>query len=127
MVVIIFMSGLRIHVLAATEIQRAYRGYLDRKKINRRKQWESTKPGPERIKVIIRIRKILIIRILREFKISDPSILHLYSSNLNYRVNMSSFVAWAAVYRGEQAGFRKTARRDRRSSQVVTAPLFELG
>lgn len=52
MVVIIFMSGLRIHVLAATEIQRAYRGYLDRKKINRRKQWESTKPGPERIKVI---------------------------------------------------------------------------
>ena len=55
----ISMSGLRIHVLAATEIQRAYRGYLDRKKINRRKQWESTKPGPERIKVFILIRKIL--------------------------------------------------------------------
>jgi len=44
-------KGLRVHVLAATEIQRAYRGYLGRKKMQRRKQWESAKPGPERIKL----------------------------------------------------------------------------
>ena len=46
-----FLAGLRIHVLAATEIQRSYRGYLGRKKMKRRKQWESAQPGPERIKL----------------------------------------------------------------------------
>lgn len=43
--------NLRIHILAAIEIQRVYRGYLGRKKMKRRRQWEMTKPGPERIKL----------------------------------------------------------------------------
>lgn len=43
--------SLRIHTLAAVEIQRVYRGHLHRKKMLRRRLWESTKPGPERIKL----------------------------------------------------------------------------
>jgi pimeloyl-ACP methyl ester carboxylesterase len=43
--------NLRIHILAAIEIQRIYRGYLGRKRMKRRRQWETTKPGPERIKL----------------------------------------------------------------------------
>lgn len=43
--------SLRIHILAAIEIQRSFRGYLGRKKMARRRLWESTKPGPERIKL----------------------------------------------------------------------------
>jgi pimeloyl-ACP methyl ester carboxylesterase len=43
--------SLRIHILAAIELQRMFRGYLGRKKMARRRQWESTKPGPERIKL----------------------------------------------------------------------------
>lgn len=44
-------KNLRIHVLAATEIQRCFRGYLGRKKMARQRLWESTTPGPERIKL----------------------------------------------------------------------------
>jgi DNA repair exonuclease SbcCD ATPase subunit len=43
--------SLRIHVLAAIEIQRMYRGYLGRKHMKRRRLWESTAPGPDRIKL----------------------------------------------------------------------------
>lgn len=43
--------SLRIHILAAIEIQRMLRGYLGRKKMARRRLWENTKPGPERIKL----------------------------------------------------------------------------
>jgi myosin heavy subunit len=43
--------SLRIHILAAIELQRTFRGYLGRKKMARRRLWESTKPGPERIKL----------------------------------------------------------------------------
>jgi len=41
----------RIHVLASIEIQRAYRGFMGRKLTKRRKLWESTAPGPDRIKL----------------------------------------------------------------------------
>jgi hypothetical protein len=43
--------NLRIHILAVIEIQRIYRGYLGRKRMKRRRLWETTKPGPERIKL----------------------------------------------------------------------------
>lgn len=43
--------SMRIHMLAAIEIQRSYRGYLGRKRLNRRRKWESTAPGPDRIKL----------------------------------------------------------------------------
>ena len=43
--------SLRIHFLAAIEIQRALRGYLGRKQMKRRRLWESTQPGPDRIKL----------------------------------------------------------------------------
>jgi alpha-beta hydrolase superfamily lysophospholipase len=43
--------SLRIHVLAAVEIQRMYRGFLGRKHMKRRRLWESTTPGPDRIKL----------------------------------------------------------------------------
>jgi hypothetical protein len=43
--------SLRIHILACVEVQRMYRGYLGRKKMFRRKQWETAAPGPERIKL----------------------------------------------------------------------------
>jgi len=43
--------SLRIHVLASIEIQRAYRGFMGRKLTKRRKLWESTAPGPDRIKL----------------------------------------------------------------------------
>ncbi|RYH28338.1 hypothetical protein EON65_12485 [archaeon] len=43
--------SLRIHILAAIEIQRYFRGYLGRKKMARKRLWQNTKPGPERIKL----------------------------------------------------------------------------
>eukprot|EP00981_Chlorochromonas_danica_P008761 scaffold2312_cov165-Ochromonas_danica.AAC.1 len=43
--------SLRIHILAAIEIQRYFRGYLGRKRMARKRLWENTKPGPERIKL----------------------------------------------------------------------------
>lgn len=43
--------SLRIHVLASIEIQRTYRGYLGRKQMARKRLWESTAPGPDRIRL----------------------------------------------------------------------------
>lgn len=43
--------SLRIHMLAAMEIQRLFRGFISRKSSKRRKQWEIATPGPERIKL----------------------------------------------------------------------------
>ena len=43
--------SMRIHMLAAIEMQRMYRGYLGRKKVTRRREWETATPGPERIKL----------------------------------------------------------------------------
>ena len=43
--------SLRIHMLAAQEIQRCFRGYVGRKMVNRRRKWDAAAPGPERIKL----------------------------------------------------------------------------
>ena len=43
--------SMRIHMLAAIEIQRIYRGYLGRKTVARRREWETATPGPERIEL----------------------------------------------------------------------------
>lgn len=43
--------SMRIHMLAAIEIQRCYRGYLGRKVMKRRREWEAAPAGPERIKL----------------------------------------------------------------------------
>jgi DNA repair exonuclease SbcCD ATPase subunit len=43
--------SLRIHMLAAQEIQRCFRGFLGRKQVSRRRRWEAATPGPERIKL----------------------------------------------------------------------------
>jgi len=47
--------SMRIHLLAAVEIQRMYRGYLGRKVMKRRREWESAAPGPERIKLGLKL------------------------------------------------------------------------
>jgi hypothetical protein len=41
----------RVHSLAAIEIQRLYRGRIGRKTASRRRKWEATEPGPERLKL----------------------------------------------------------------------------
>ncbi|CAE7323801.1 unnamed protein product [Symbiodinium microadriaticum] len=43
--------SMRIQMLAAIEIQRWYRGCLGRKIMARRREWEQATPGPERIKL----------------------------------------------------------------------------
>ena len=43
--------SLRIHMLAAQEVQRCFRGYMGRKLVDRRRKWEAAAPGPERIKL----------------------------------------------------------------------------
>ena len=43
--------SVRIHSLAAIEIQRCLRGHIGRKVAKRRRDWESATPGPERIKL----------------------------------------------------------------------------
>ena len=43
--------SMRIHMLAAIEMQRMYRGYLGRKTVARRREWETATPGPERIEL----------------------------------------------------------------------------
>jgi len=43
--------SIRIHHLATIEIQRLYRGHIGRKKMSRKKKWETAAPGPERIKL----------------------------------------------------------------------------
>jgi hypothetical protein len=47
--------GLRVHVLAATEIQRVWRGYIGKRKLERRREWEGAVPGPERIQLGLRM------------------------------------------------------------------------
>ena len=47
--------SLRIHVLAAIECQRAYRGYLGRKQFARRREWDAAAPGPDRIKLGLKL------------------------------------------------------------------------
>mmetsp|Transcript_29157 Transcript_29157/g.36599 ORF Transcript_29157/g.36599 Transcript_29157/m.36599 type:complete len:1081 (+) Transcript_29157:2-3244(+) len=46
---------LRVQSLAATEIQRLYRGHLGRKKVRRRQEWDAAQPGPERMRLGIRM------------------------------------------------------------------------
>merc|ERR1719198_2811847 len=46
---------MRIHIVAATELQRAYRGHLGRKKAARRREWENAEPGPERLKLGLKL------------------------------------------------------------------------
>ena len=46
---------MRIHIVAATELQRAYRGHLGRKKATRRREWENAEPGPERLRLGLRL------------------------------------------------------------------------
>ncbi|CAN0433299.1 unnamed protein product, partial [Ectocarpus sp. 8 AP-2014] len=41
--------------IAATEIQRCYRGMIGRKKASRRLEWEKSEPGPERLKLGVRL------------------------------------------------------------------------
>ena len=46
---------MRIHIVAATELQRTYRGHLGRKKAQRRRDWENAEPGPERLRLGLRL------------------------------------------------------------------------
>lgn len=41
----------RVHAMAAIEIQRCFRGHIGRKTAKRRRDWETATPGPERIKL----------------------------------------------------------------------------
>merc|ERR1711871_1200493 len=43
--------SLRIHAVAANEVQRVYRGHIGRKTVRRRREWSATEPGPDRIKL----------------------------------------------------------------------------
>jgi hypothetical protein len=45
----------RVNVLAATEIQRLYRGHLGRKKARRKREWEKAEPGPERLSMGLKL------------------------------------------------------------------------
>ena len=47
--------SLRIHAVAANEIQRVYRGHIGRKTVRRRREWSATEPGPERIKLGLKL------------------------------------------------------------------------
>ena len=46
---------MRVHMVAAMEIQRTYRGHLGRKKSARRREWENAEPGPERLKLGLKL------------------------------------------------------------------------
>ena len=46
-----------MHAVAANEVQRVYRGYLGRKMVQRRREWTATEPGPERIKLGLKLTK----------------------------------------------------------------------
>lgn len=41
--------------IAAVEVQRCYRGMIGRKKASRRLEWEKSEPGPERLKLGVRL------------------------------------------------------------------------
>lgn len=47
--------SLRVHAVAANEVQRVYRGYIGRKTVRRRREWTATEPGPERIKLGLKL------------------------------------------------------------------------
>eukprot|EP01041_Mallomonas_annulata_P003889 gene3889-7762_t len=47
--------SMKIHKLAAIEIQRLYRGHLSRKLVARRRKWEAAQPGPERIQLGLKL------------------------------------------------------------------------
>ncbi len=47
--------GLRIHTLAASELQRVWRGHVERRKAARRLEWEGAEPGPARIQLGLRL------------------------------------------------------------------------
>jgi len=47
--------SLRVHVVASNEIQRVYRGHIGRKMVQRRREWNNTQPGPERIKLGLKL------------------------------------------------------------------------
>ena len=42
-------------MVAAMEIQRTYRGHLGRKKALRRKEWANAEPGPESLKLGLKL------------------------------------------------------------------------
>jgi hypothetical protein len=44
-------ASMRIHMLACIEIQRIFRGHIGRKIIDRRRKWDATPSGPERIRL----------------------------------------------------------------------------
>ena len=46
---------MRVHMVAAVECQRTYRGHLGRKKAARRREWENAEPGPERLKLGLKL------------------------------------------------------------------------
>ena len=46
---------LRVHMVAALEIERVYRGHLGRRRTHRRRDWENAEPGPERLKLGLRL------------------------------------------------------------------------
>ncbi|KAH8071415.1 hypothetical protein JL721_4393 [Aureococcus anophagefferens] len=46
---------LRVHMVAALEIERVYRGHLGRRRTSRRRDWENAEPGPERLRLGLRL------------------------------------------------------------------------
>ncbi|KAH8048111.1 hypothetical protein JL722_12710 [Aureococcus anophagefferens] len=46
---------LRVHMVAALEIERVYRGHLGRRRTPRRRDWENAEPGPERLRLGLRL------------------------------------------------------------------------
>ncbi|KAJ1455661.1 hypothetical protein M885DRAFT_483301 [Pelagophyceae sp. CCMP2097] len=46
---------LRVHAVASNEIQRCYRGHLGRRRTARRRDWENAQPGPERLRLGLRL------------------------------------------------------------------------
>jgi IQ calmodulin-binding motif len=45
----------RAHAAAAREVQRTFRGHLGRKAAQRRRDWSATPPGPQRVKLGLRL------------------------------------------------------------------------
>ena len=46
---------MRVHTVAATEVQRVYRGHLGRRKAERKRAWENAEAGPERLKLGLKL------------------------------------------------------------------------
>ena len=46
---------MRVHMIAALEVQRCYRGHLGRRRSRRRRDWENAEPGPERLRLGLRL------------------------------------------------------------------------